>query len=747
MALTYDPTTGMYNTPSGQAPLNLQDQINAYSSDLSSGDTTQAGAQNAYNQLMALGGTAPSSMSYSVPNGGGLSTLPFTPTTTSNSALTSTLSGNPGKPMALTSNLANARESGGTSNWNPNAPATNPVQVRMPDGSVQTINTLQGVLDAINNKGTVLQANGTPYNMSGVDGGLLFNGQPLNVVMGYGWLPGQQSVMAGQGTQSSSPGTLGSLQAFNPGPQYSGMGSTTAPTALTVQMPGGGTQTFNTVNQAAQAILAGGTPLNAQGQPETVTNFDGGYLVNGMPLNVAMGLGWVPGQTQALAAQGMPIPNTNPPVQAGSAAWNGSSPTNYAASQQAQTSTASGSPLSALSTTGNSPSGTNTADIIKQLMGLDTSQLSQSGGLLDTANSLYGNLSNYLQSANTNQQNLINQIFGGTNANGTTTQGIWSGIQNMLNNAGTGLTPQDAQSMQNAINAANTNVQNLTGATMTNANQFSGLMGQGLSPAVQAAMNSAAIDLPNQQYQQGLQTLNSNLLDRGLGGGALPTSVQDLTSGMGSLIAARNAQTEQGLQNAAMQNQQQMNTNNQFALQGGVQAPLSLAQSLMGNYGQMLQSQLSPITQNINLQNQNNANALAALGQANSALSTLGSLYNPSQYINGLTGSINAGTGAVNAGTGSLGNANSLTSSLAQITPGSMSQLILSSLLSGIPAILGTSTGTHNGNSTTLLGTILGAIMGGGNTAAPNPGAPGFNLTGDPSSAGTIDWGSLLGLT
>jgi hypothetical protein len=59
-------------------------------------------------------------------------------------------------------------------------------------------------------------------------------------------------------------------------------------------------QTFTDVGQLDGAILAGFIPIRADGTAYKVQSFLGGYLLDGAPLNVWLGLGWYAGQQEAL---------------------------------------------------------------------------------------------------------------------------------------------------------------------------------------------------------------------------------------------------------------------------------------------------------------------------------------------------------------------------------------------------------------------------------------------------------------
>jgi hypothetical protein len=57
---------------------------------------------------------------------------------------------------------------------------------------------------------------------------------------------------------------------------------------------------FTDVGQLHVAIQNGWIPIHPDGTPFKVQSFEGGYLLDGAPINVWMGLGWYSGQIEAL---------------------------------------------------------------------------------------------------------------------------------------------------------------------------------------------------------------------------------------------------------------------------------------------------------------------------------------------------------------------------------------------------------------------------------------------------------------
>jgi hypothetical protein len=93
---------------------------------------------------------------------------------------------------------------------------------------------------------------------------------------------------------------------------FDGMGSTNQ---LEVDMPDGSFKLFYSItSDLGAALAAGGRPkkpdiiVSGSVIPQgyyTVTTFMGGYLLDGCPLNVIFGQGWIQGQQEALAAAGI----------------------------------------------------------------------------------------------------------------------------------------------------------------------------------------------------------------------------------------------------------------------------------------------------------------------------------------------------------------------------------------------------------------------------------------------------------
>lgn len=80
--------------------------------------------------------------------------------------------------------------------------------------------------------------------------------------------------------------------------------------SLHVLMPDGAIRNFTTLSPAIDAALRqGGTAVTVEGNAVThqfsQRQFQGGWLLDNCPINVVMGMGWIPGQVEALQAAGI----------------------------------------------------------------------------------------------------------------------------------------------------------------------------------------------------------------------------------------------------------------------------------------------------------------------------------------------------------------------------------------------------------------------------------------------------------
>lgn len=223
------------------------------------------------------------------------------------------------------------------------APTQN-IQVQMPDGSSRVFNSIDESLNQALHQGGKVIVNGQPIAPQQFQGGWLVNGQPLNVLLGQPLLPEQQAVMQtpeylslGQAASSASgiPPT-GPAQPIPPAPAIPSTSGGSS--GMPVRMKDGIIRYFNSLDpkdpnalELDQILKSGsGVPLDLWGEPMKVTDgVYGGYLVTdskgqAMPLNVAMGNGWLPGQQETLTSYqaagwtpGSPAlpPDKTPPIQ------------------------------------------------------------------------------------------------------------------------------------------------------------------------------------------------------------------------------------------------------------------------------------------------------------------------------------------------------------------------------------------------------------------------------------------------
>lgn len=217
-------------------------------------------------------GTAPQQPSQAAPsasyggNGGGLDTL---------SGLLAPVGGPPLSPPGGGGNPPPG--SGGN-----DAPA-NGLQVRMPDGSTKTFPAATPDLAAALQAGgqAINPQTGQPMKVENYAGGLLFDGQPFNKVIGGGYQPGQENALFAQ---------------QNPG-------------KIIVQGKDGKLQAYDINGDLDAAFKNGGIPIDPMtGKAmKLIPNVNGGYLAQpegspyGLPLNVIAGGQLSEEQKQGLA--------------------------------------------------------------------------------------------------------------------------------------------------------------------------------------------------------------------------------------------------------------------------------------------------------------------------------------------------------------------------------------------------------------------------------------------------------------
>lgn len=93
------------------------------------------------------------------------------------------------------------------------------VAVRMPDGSMRSFSGISTDLqDAILANGQPLRPDGTPYRTEQFMGGWLFDGCPLNVIFGNGWIAGQKEALIAAGRLPQCPQVGPTTEGFGPAP-------------------------------------------------------------------------------------------------------------------------------------------------------------------------------------------------------------------------------------------------------------------------------------------------------------------------------------------------------------------------------------------------------------------------------------------------------------------------------------------------------------------------------------------------
>lgn len=78
---------------------------------------------------------------------------------------------------------------------------------------------------------------------------------------------------------------------------------------LAMTLPGSGVHNnYSTIVDVGAAMQRGEIPIRADGSPFQVTDFMGGVLLDGYPLNVVLYGVWYPGQQEVLQQAGYAIP-------------------------------------------------------------------------------------------------------------------------------------------------------------------------------------------------------------------------------------------------------------------------------------------------------------------------------------------------------------------------------------------------------------------------------------------------------
>lgn len=163
------------------------------------------------------------------------------------------------------------------------------IVVRMPDGNQREFSAISTDLEnAILAGGVPLRPNGSAYSVSKFMGGWLFDNCPLNVILGQGWISGQQEALAAAGLVPTCP-QLGPVAAASAPPTFTQIAApgftqqTTTPSGARILPTGVATAT------APQIImLPGGTPAVLPAEPaETEAAAPAPSMAGGL----ALGLG------------------------------------------------------------------------------------------------------------------------------------------------------------------------------------------------------------------------------------------------------------------------------------------------------------------------------------------------------------------------------------------------------------------------------------------------------------------------
>lgn len=180
------------------------------------------------------------------------------------------------------------------------------IRVISPDGSQHYLSVIDsndpGVI-ALQNGGTPYRPNGTPYDVMQFLGGYLFDGCPLNVVLGQGWLAGQQEALQQAGITPycaeavSAPGTVLST------------GGSCPSCTQNLAAPSGGVITGGPGPVLQQQTTNAAVVQSGSGQVVSQPVSLGGGLASSSPNS-----GLLPGQAPSPVTGGLPSLVTSPVV-------------------------------------------------------------------------------------------------------------------------------------------------------------------------------------------------------------------------------------------------------------------------------------------------------------------------------------------------------------------------------------------------------------------------------------------------
>lgn len=322
---------------------------------------------------------------------------------------------------------------------------------------------------------------------------------------------------------------------------------------LTVRMPNGEMKNHVGISEALnQDLQAGGVPLDAQGQPMQVDQFQGGWIVRGQDgnwstLNPLFGQQMTSAQVQALSGAGLSVAGI--PTGGSTGNTGGGAGTTGGPGYGAPGGTSGPPPGSAgagyLGNQGAQAPRLPT-DIEKALMELMQEARNQGVRGQEALTGLVDDYKNYLGFA----RSAAEQTFNRRNQLTDTLLGkITPGIESAL-------------------------------GTMNEAT--------GLSPEAMAALRLQATEQPERDYQQQVEQLKTQLAGRGaFGGGAMPGDAGAMIRGYAPLMSARDSTRASLLSNAILANEQRkfdtLGLNRQTAL-GAMGTGAGLTSSLAGAY-------------------------------------------------------------------------------------------------------------------------------------------------------------------
>lgn len=299
-------------------------------------------------------------------------------------------------------------------------------------------------------------------------------------------------------------------------------GTTDAAGTIAVLMPDRTTRTFSLSDPALhQAIVAGGRPVNpADGGINTdIREFQGGILVGTpggyVPLNVFAGGDWLPGQREALAAEGIPE------------------------GQPGDTETAGGA--------GGAGGGTGTGGTGGGTTG--------GGGTTYQDNGWMGNQGATAPSLNSDLEKALRELMQEARNQGVRGQEALTGLVDDYKNY-LGFARSAAEQ---TFNRRNELTDTLLGKVTPAIESAIGTMNEstGLSPEAMAALRGQAIEGTQRDYQGQVQELKSQLGARGAyGGGSNPGDFNAILQGYAPLMQGRDATRSSLLANTILADEQ-----------------------------------------------------------------------------------------------------------------------------------------------------------------------------------------------